>query len=705
VSAEDEYGANEHPMTTPTNPVVDQLPPTLTRGGGDDGDSSLTYEATVADARAEILKELDKSENKPSAVTVALVDDQRILWAEAFGSIDQTQDLAPTTETLFCIASCSKVIAAVAVMILVDRGMVDLDSPVVRYVSDFRMADGEAYSDITVRMLLSHSSGLHGTHFPNILTIVPVPGYATQFRDALATERLKHAPGEMAAYCNDGFTLIELVVAAVTGQLYTDFVKKEILEPLGMSHSRFALERFDPGTFAPTLDSVGRPEPQEYVNVYASGLFSTPSDMGRLAMMLLNGGRLGDRHLLSTEAVAEMGRDQTVNLPLNPITDHYVHFGLGWDGIRQGGLAAVGVDSWYKGGDADHYHSYFIVAPEERLAVVVMVTNGFANALAERILLNALAERGSIAKVPPPLEPVALPAIPVSDEDLAAIAGIYASAYCPRRLEPQADRTLTLSTFTNGQWQPSIEGLKLRQDGRFVAHNHPETAYRSVVAAGRRYLAVRRPNGFGHYEIELPDSHDLPTGRPLSARWQARVGRRWLMVNHPYSAFLALGRQRPLFSLGQVEGLDGYLAASLTDAGMDLVQVVDPRESDHIARMCLKIPIDNGWGLSDLMIVDRDCEEWVLWDSTLYRPLETVAVLGLGQDMVTIGHEGLGEWRRLPANSALTLGGASTWYLYNAEFTLLAWGLKEGTRGEVDAGAYLLLHSSPNTTITLTMKP
>jgi hypothetical protein len=177
------------------------------------------------------------------------------------------------------------------------------------------------------------------------------------------------------------------------------------------------------------------------------------------------------------------------------------------------------------------------------------------------------------------------------------------------------------------------------------------------------------------------------------------------MVNHPYSAFLALGRQRPLFSLGQVEGLDGYLAASLTDAGMDLVQVVDPRESDHIARMCLKIPIDNGWGLSDLMIVDRDGEEWVLWDSTLYRPLETVAVLGLGQDMVTIGHEGLGEWRRLPANSALTLGGASTWYLYDAEFTLLAWGLKEGTRGEVDAGAYLLLHSSPNTTITLTMKP
>ncbi len=147
-------------MTTPTTPVTDRLP--------------LTCEATITDARADILKELANSESKTSAITVALVDDQRILWAEAFGSIDQTRGLAPTTETLFCIASCSKVIAAVAAMILVDRGLIELDAPLVRYVTDFRMADGEAYRDITVRMLLNHSSGLHGTHFPNVLTIDPV---------------------------------------------------------------------------------------------------------------------------------------------------------------------------------------------------------------------------------------------------------------------------------------------------------------------------------------------------------------------------------------------------------------------------------------------------------------------------------------------------------------------------------------------------
>jgi CubicO group peptidase (beta-lactamase class C family) len=665
-----------------------------------------TYESAIAHARADILKELAKSDANTHAVTVALVNDQRVLWAEAFGSIDKTRSLAPTIETLFCMASLSKIVAAVAVMILVDRGLIELDAPLVRYVKDFHMADGEAYRDITVRMLLNHSSGLPGTHFPNILTTVPISGYATQVRDALATEHLKHAPGEMVVYCNDGFTMIELLIAQVTGQPYTDFVKTEILEPLGMRHSRFALERFDPGSFAPGLDAAGQPEPQEYVNVYSSGLFSTPSEIGRLAMMFLNGGSLAGRRLLSAAAVAAMSRDQTEGLPFNPITDHDFHCGLGWDGVRQGGLAAVGVTAWHKAGDADHSHSFLIVAPDDRLAVVVMVTNdmnvgSIAALLAERILVDALAERGSIAEVPAPLEPAPLPAIPAGDDELASIAGMYVSSYGPRRLDVHADHTLTLSSYVDDHWQPTIEGLTLRRDGRLVADRAPEVAYRRVVAAGRRYLAVRRPSGLGHYEAELPVGHELPPGKPLSARWRARVGRRWLTVNDPYSVFLALGRQDPLLSLGQIQGLEGYVAVSVTVAGMALVQVVDPQDRGDLARMCLKIPVDNAWGLSDLMIVDRDGEEWVRWASTLYRPLATVPLSGFGQSTVTIGPEGFGEWRQLPAASALTVAGARPWYLYDPGFVLRAWGLEHGVVGAIPAGAYLHVHGTPNSTMVV----
>ncbi len=166
-----------------------------------------------------------------------------------------------------------------------------------------------------------------------------------------------------------------------------------------------------------------------------------------------------------------------------------------------------------------------------------------------------------------------------------------------------------------------------------------------------------------------------------------------------------LGRQPPLFSLGEVPGLDGYLVASLVSAGLELAQVVDPRESDDLARMCLKIPIDNGWGLNDLVIIERDAEEWVLWGSLLYRPLATVPHLEWGRTTVSIGHEGLGEWRRLPGASALSLAGTGAWYLYTAEFALLDRGLKEGAVDAVAEGSYLVLHGAPDTTISLTVKP
>jgi hypothetical protein len=377
---------------------------------------------------------------------------------------------------------------------------------------------------------------------------------------------------------------------------------------------------------------------------------------------------------------------------------------LGWDGVNQGGLAAVGLTAWHKSGDADHYHSHLIVVPEERLAAVVMLTNnmcvgGIAPLLAERLLLHALAERGSIPKVPEPRKPARMPAVPATDDDLAAIAGIYASSHGLRQITVQPDRTLALAMYAKGEWKPLIEGLKLRGDGRCISDRRPETSYRLVFAGGRRYLVVRRPLGLGHYEAELPDSHDLPPGKPLSSRWQSRIGRRWLAANDPYSAFLALGRQPPLFSLLEVKGLANYIAAAVSGAGLEVVQVIDPGESDSLARMCLKIPLDNGWGLSDLEIIERDREEWVLWAGILYRPLATVPFLGRRPATITIGSEGLGEWRQLPASLALTVSGARIWRLYDAEFSLSAWGLEEAEVGEVPAGAYLYVHGTPGSTI------
>lgn len=655
---------------------------------------STSYEATIADARVEIGKAI-ATQGGPNAVSIALVDDQRVIWAEAFGFLNKKTGKTPTTATIFGLASGSKVFAAIAVMILVDRGLVALDAPLVRYVKNFRMADSR-YDQITLRMLLSHSSGLPGSDYRNGSTFAPVAGHVNQTLAALAGQRLKHAPGEMAVYCNDGFDLIELVVTAVTGASYTDFVAREILTPLGMMQSRFAIETLPPGSYAATLNANGEPNPQEYINVLATGgIYSTPSDMGRLAMMMLNNGRLEELRLLSPGAVAEMGRDQSATLPLNPL--HLNNFGLSWDNVRQPGLAAVGVTAWDKSGGSTYFHTQFDVAPVERLAVMIMGAGGVLDVgtLAERVMLHALAERGSIVKVPEPLisNPPAI--IPASEAELVGMTGGYAGENL-FRLE-EHDQSLTLSGFDGRQWFDLIPGLTQRVGGNWIAASVPDALF-IVEADGLRHLAQRAPSGLKHYESAGIRGQALSPLPPLSAAWQARVGKSWVKVNDPYSAELALGMDKPLFKLFLDPGLPGYLITSTGKA-------VDPSVSDERALWCGKVAARD---LADVVIQKRDGMEWVLLNSTLYRPLDSVPALAAGQTVIVSDAEGLGEWRQLPAAAALTITAANAWYLYDTNFNLLNAVIKGQTitldwGGNVPAGAYLLVHGDPTTAITVTV--
>ena len=679
-------------LLTPT------LPGLLAGCAGDSDAPTQTYDATIADARTTIA-DLIAKDGGPNAVSVALIHDGGIIWAEAFGFLDKKAGRRPTTATLFGLASGSKVFATIATMILVDRGLVDLDTPLVHYVPDFRMAD-DRYAQITIRMLLSHSSGLPGSEYRNGSTFFPVAGHVNQIQSALAEQRLKHAPGEMAVYCNDGFSLIELLVKAVTGASYTDFVYSEILSPLGMLRSRFGIETLAPGSYAATLNANGEPNPQEYLNILATGgIYSTPSEMGRLAMMLLNGGRLGDWRLLSPGAVAEMGKDQSASLPLNPL--HLKDYGLGWDSVHQAGLAAVGVTAWAKNGGSNYFSTQFDLAPDERLAVVVMgVGGGFdVETLAERILLQALAERGRIAGIPPPLNPDPPPIIPTSEAELLAMTGGYAGK-CLYKIDKKNDQSLTLSEFYE-QWIDLIPDLKQRQGGDWIADPSPDTALFIVQADGHRHLAQRRPEGLKHYESVDILGQALPPLPPLSANWQARVGKSWLSVNDPYSTWLALGMTNPLFSLRWDPGLTGYLIAA--PAGF-AHKAVEPSAGDERALWCGKVAARDLW---DVVIEERDGEEWVLLNSTLYRPLDSVPMLAAGQNTIAIDAEGLGEWSKLSVASALTITGANAWYLYDDQFNLLACMIKALNFGalpdQAPAGAYLVVHGPPNSVIRVTL--
>lgn len=653
--------------------------------------ADLPYTATIAEGRRAVKEIMERT--GASSVSVAFTDGDRLVWTETFGYADRASGTPPTKETMYCIGSTSKMFATVAVMKLVDRGLIALDEPVVKHLKSFRMLSPE-YRQITVRMLLNHSSGFPGTDYRNAFTTTPFKDYSAQVLETLATERLKHAPGYLSVYCNDGFTVAEQLIASVTGKSYSRFVEDEILKPLGMKSSRYMLDYPPEGSAAKRYDGKGRELPFMFVNVLASGgLYSTPSDMARFAMMLIGKGRLGDARILSEKAVAEMAKDQTL-ASFNPVKSNMVSYGLGWDTVRQPGLGAVGVTAWQKGGAIPFMKALFTVVPDERLAAFVVGASGNFSSndtivLMERLLLNALVEKGRIPSVPSPLKGKALPEKTASPAELRSFAGCYGRSDSLLRVSGGRGQSLSIYRYDPekkrwGAWQ---KGLTMRSDGYFASKADPLQAFAFRTADGRQYLINRSVAGYGHYQDNEVIGQKVTLTAALPASWKKRLARHWLMINdNPTSD----AWEAPGADLGNYGGL---LLSSDS-------QVVDPTLSDSRAGMMLVIPQLKGRDLNDLVIENRAGDEWLRLGSYLFQPRETVEKLAPGETTIVLGPDGNSEWRvidRLNKAKTLTISPDlpdGSWRLYDARLKQIERGKGKKTLPLAGGTYYLLFHDN-----------
>src|SRR6266487_934513 len=170
-------------------------------------------------------------------VALGLVHNDQIVHVRGFGSADQG-GRAVTPNTPFILASVSKSFTALATMQLVEAGKVALDAPVQRYLPWFRVADSVASARITVRHLLSQTSGLPAS------SCEPDPATMSleQFVRGLGTVVLDRPVGSRYNYCNANYNVLGLIVQTVSGQPYGTYIEQHIFAPLQMHHS-FALEQ------------------------------------------------------------------------------------------------------------------------------------------------------------------------------------------------------------------------------------------------------------------------------------------------------------------------------------------------------------------------------------------------------------------------------------------------------------------------------
>lgn len=282
------------------------------------------------------------------AVTL-VADRDNVLSLDAVGSADIAENKLLKTDALFWIASQSKPITAVALMMLVDANKVKLDDPVEKYLPEFRgqwLAVEQDADHVllrkpkrppTVRDLLRHTSGLP---FQSAMEQPTLDGL--RLRDAVhsyAITPLQFEPGSKYQYSNAGINTAGRIIEVVSGMTYEAFLTKRIFEPLGMTDTTFwpteeLLERL-PKAYKPNASGTGLEETtigqlryplHDTAHRYpmpAGGLFSTATDLGRFCQMMLNGGALDGMRYLSEPLVAEMTRKQTGD----GIKEGY---GLGW---------------------------------------------------------------------------------------------------------------------------------------------------------------------------------------------------------------------------------------------------------------------------------------------------------------------------------------------------------------------------------------
>jgi CubicO group peptidase (beta-lactamase class C family) len=358
------------------------------------------------------LAELAEKHDVPGATLGVLHDEQ--VSESAYGVLNARTGVETTTDSLFQIGSISKVWTTTLVMQLVDEGKLQLDAPLIEVLPELRLSDPGVTAKVTMRHLLTHTSGIDGDVFTDTGR---GDDCLEKYTAALADAAQNHPLEATWSYCNSGFSLAGRVVEKLTGGTWDAAVRERLVAPLGLTHTvtlpeEALLHRAAVGhvthdgkqTVAPVWGIPRSAGP-------AGSIVSTVADVLKFARMHLDGGR----EVLSAASAAAMAEHQ-VELPDKHLLGD--SWGLGWERDGWDGHRVIGHD-----GNTIGQAAFLRILPEKRLAVALLTNGGNGAKLYEELFREIFAELADVP-VPHPLSP---PATPV-DIDPAPYVGVYERA-------------------------------------------------------------------------------------------------------------------------------------------------------------------------------------------------------------------------------------------------------------------------------------
>lgn len=551
--------------------------------------------------------------------------------------------------TIFGIGSVSKMFTAVSVMLLVDQGKINLDEPVTTYVTDFVMEDPR-YQEITVRMLLNHSSGIMGSTFANAMLLGETSTYHHDyFLEMLSHQGLKANPGEFSVYCNDGFSLAEMVVERVSGLTLTDFIAENIAEPLGLNYTFTPQRDLDRTKMAKTYVG-GEVTPTDSINLIGTGgIYSTALDLCKLGQAFMNNPKSYQaQNFLSNEAKVAMQAQEYLKGIWPEQTDSIFSYGLGWDSVDLYPFNRYGIKGIAKGGDTYLFHSSFIVLPEENLTFAVTMSGGnstIGEIMGIAVLQQALLDLKRIEEIIP-LEAIDAGLTPIPSEDLVSFSGFYIDNMNIKQIDIEANGNLTITILAD---ELITENYQYYSSGEFINESKTKAISFVTEANNQTYLRMVQTialPGIANVKITSYDSvkiipSDLP--EEIQQTWELRSGKYYLLSegnkSQAFFEFVSV-----MLNLKTFAELTGYFSTYCIE---DL----------FTATQTAQIPVMNGRDSGQLKFFIEDGHEYLNYVGWTFISEKDISNLLAGQDInLTIDQKGYSMWFKVtPENVGKTI--------------------------------------------------
>jgi len=479
------------------------------------------YAAVARRLSGEIRQAMAK--HKVKGLSIALVDGQDVVWAEAFGWADEAGKIPARTDTVYRVGSVSKVFTSMAVMTLAERGMLDIDVPLARYLPEFSIRSRFPESGpITLRSMMTHHSGLPSDVLKGMFVDHPLT--LAQYVPTLAVESMASPVGTEFMYSNIAFSLLGRVIEKSENLPFAQAMEQLLLGPLGMDHSGFArnpalaahlAKGYRQGVEIPYLPLRDAP---------TGALMSTAEDMSLFLRFVLAKGRSGGRRVLGEQTLASMLEQQYPGQPL----DFGHRQGLGW--MLSGLALADGEQLVWHNGAVIPFQSHLAVLPESGLGVVLLANTDEASSILTTLGIKALelAKQVKFGRPAPVKKPQALPAaVSLPSPALDAVAGDYAMQLgLLTPVWPDGQRLSIflwnqhlhlvpvgpaepLSSVTFLPYTPAVFGL--------FSEPLPDMLIQRQVTGGREFL----------YRLgsPLPFALEKIPPEPIPSAWLARLGR------------------------------------------------------------------------------------------------------------------------------------------------------------------------------------